>query len=65
MTITNEKEKKLIDKIEKAKNYLNQLQTKRKLEIGKLAYKHSLDSLSDQELDQAFHKLAKELIHEN
>ena len=65
MAITNEKEKKLIYKIEKAKNYLEQLQTKRKLEIGKLAYKYGLESLSDDTLDKAFSQLSKDLCNGN
>ena len=59
------KEKKLLDKIEKAKNDLVRLQNKRKLEIGKMAYKHGLSDFSDATLDQAFEKLAKELHDEN
>ena len=61
----NEREQKLIQKIEHAKQSLNQLQEKRKKEIGSLAYKHGLNNLDETTLDNAFAKLAKELIHAN
>lgn len=60
-----EKEKKLLERIEKAKSDLLKLQNKRKMEIGKLAYKHGLESVDDVTLDKAFEKLAKELNNGN
>lgn len=53
----------LMDKIEKAKDKLDKLQQKHKLEIGTLAYKHNLHVFSIQELDLAFAKLAREINH--
>lgn len=62
---SKEKEKKLIEKIEKAKKDLLHLQKKRKEEIGHLAYKHGLDHLDNQTLEQAFANLAQEFAHDN
>ena len=50
----------LLDRIEKAKAKLEQLQQKHKLEIGSLAYKHGLHQLDIQQLDYAFAKIASE-----
>lgn len=58
-----EKEAKLLEKIEKAKSDLSKLQEKRKLEIGKLAFKHGLDVFDNTVLDKHFSKLAKELLN--
>lgn len=51
----------LLDRIEKAKNKLDKLQQKHKLEIGALAYKHSLHQFDIKQLDHAFAKLADAL----
>ena len=53
----------LLDRIEKAKQKLEKLQQKHKLEIGSLAYKHGLHSLDIRQLDHAFSKLASEVSH--
>ncbi len=55
----------LMDKIEKAKDKLDKLQQKHKLEIGSLAYKHNLHRLPLEQLNHLFSKLANELIHDN
>lgn len=55
----------LLDRIEKAKIKLDKLQQKHKLEIGTLAYKHSLHQFDIKQLDTAFLKLAEELSHGN
>lgn len=55
----------LLDRIEKAKEKLGNLQQKHKLEIGSLAYKHGLHQFDIQRLDAAFLKLAGELRHDN
>lgn len=55
----------LMDKIEKAKRQLEELQKKHKLEIGSLAYKHGLHEFDTQALDSAFSQLARELRHEH
>ena len=52
----------LLDRIEKAKDKLDKLQKKHKLEIGSLAYKHGLHQLDIQQLDSAFAKIASEGI---
>jgi len=62
---SREKEKKLIEKIEKAKQELQKLQHKRKLEIGALAIKHKLDEIGLKKLDTAFAKLASDLSNES
>lgn len=64
-TLLKEKEQKLIDKIERAKKELLQLQEKRRKEIGQLACKHGLDDFDDNVLESAFLKLSKELMHEH
>lgn len=60
-----EKEKRILDRIEKAKKSLNQLQEKRRNDLGRLACKHNLDRISDTVLDQAFARLSRELTHEH
>ena len=50
----------LLDRIEKAKMKLEQLQKKHKLEIGSLAYKHGLQQWDIKQLDLAFAKVASE-----
>lgn len=60
-----EKERKLIEKIEQAKQELSRLQDKRKIEIGKLACKHGLDAFENSFLDKAFATLSKELANEH
>jgi hypothetical protein len=54
----------LMEKIEKAKIKLSDLQQKHKLEIGTLAYKHGLHQLNIKQLDEHFLNLAKELCHD-
>lgn len=58
-----EKQKKLIEKIEKAKNDLNQLKNNRIIECGELLAKYGLDQLDNDVLDRSFQKLANELTH--
>lgn len=58
-------EEVLLDRIEKAKIKLEKLQQKHKLEIGTLAYKHSLHQFDIKRLDAAFLKLAEELSYEH
>ena len=58
-----EKQKKLIEKIEKAKNDLNQLRSNRIIECGELLAKYGLDQLDNDTLDRYFQKLTKELTH--
>ena len=60
-----EKENKLLEKIEKAKNELSRLQEKKRTDIGKLACKHGLDAFDDAVLDKHFSNLAKELANGN
>ena len=50
----------LLDRIEKAKDKLDKLQQKHKLEIGTRAYKHGLQQLDIAQLDRAFAKIASE-----
>jgi hypothetical protein len=52
----------LLDRIEKTKDKLSQLQQKHKHEIGSLAYKHGLQHFDLSQLDHAFSKLG--LKHE-
>ena len=54
----------LLDRIEKAKEKLEKLQQKHKLEIGTLAYKHDLHQLDLKQLDLAFAKIASEVNHD-
>jgi hypothetical protein len=54
----------LMEKIEKAKIKLSDLQQKHKLEMGNLAYKHGLHNLEMSQLDNAFAKMAEELNRE-
>ncbi|MCX7124558.1 MAG: hypothetical protein NTU49_02145 [Gammaproteobacteria bacterium] len=61
---STEKERALIEKIEKAKQALLNLKEKRKREIGSLACKHGLDRFDSAKLNAAFENLAKELINE-
>lgn len=58
-------EEALLDRIEKAKIKLNQLQQKHKFELDALDYKHGLHQFDIQRLDTAFSKLARELHHDN
>lgn len=60
-----DKEKALIEKLEKAKKDLAKLQNKRKMEIGQIAMKAGLSTIDDKTLAKAFSKLAKELGHGN
>ena len=58
-----EKQKKLIEKIEKAKNDLNQLKNNRIIECGELLAKYGLEKFDNDILDRSFKNLAKELAH--
>ena len=58
---SQEKEKQLLEKIEKAKDQLARLQEKRRLEIAKIAYKHGLDQFDNKILDKAFKQVAEQL----
>ncbi len=58
-----EKENKLVEKIEKAKNELSRLQQKRRVELGKLAIKHGLDAYDNKIIDQHFAKLSQVLTN--
>jgi len=60
-----EKEGKLLERIEKAKNELSRLQERRRSEMGKLACKHGLDAFEDVVLDKHFSRLAKEMADGN
>jgi len=53
-----DREKRLLDRIEKAKHALNKLQEKRKRDIGTLALKHGLDRFDNSTLDQLFQNIA-------
>lgn len=55
----------LMEQIEKAKEKLEKLQQKHKLDIGTLAYKHNLHLLNLEELDLAFAKLGHEVNHDS
>ncbi len=52
----------LLDRIEKAKEKLDKLQQKHKLEIGTLAYKHGLQQFNIKQLDYVFAKIASGAI---
>jgi hypothetical protein len=56
-------EAELMDRIEKAKDKLNKLQHKHKLEIGTLAYKYGFHKLDTNQLELIFAKLAREVNH--
>ena len=62
---SKEREQRLIEKIEKAKNDLAKIQDRRKAEIGAIAFKHALDHFDNEVLDPAFKRLAKELSGEH
>ena len=57
----SEKEKKLMEKIKKAKQDLAKLQQKRKIEIGALAVKYGLDELANDRLETIFKKIAEDI----
>lgn len=58
----SERERRLLMKIESAKQALNKLQEKRKLDIGALAIKHGLDKYDNTSLARAFENIqAREL----
>lgn len=57
----SEKEKRLLDKIDKAKKDLLKLKGKRKNELGEMAIKAGLHAFHDHDLQTGFEKLAKEL----
>ncbi len=55
----SEKEKELLDKIEKTKKELMKLQEKQKIEIGTLAYKYNLQNINIKTLENEFKDIAK------
>lgn len=55
----SEKEKSLLEVIEKAKKDLVRLQEKQKIEIGNLAYKFKLNELDGSILENEFKEIAK------
>lgn len=58
----SEREKRLLMKIESAKNALSKLQEKRKVDIGSLAIKYGLDQYDNTTLARLFENIqAKEL----
>jgi hypothetical protein len=57
----SEKEKKLLDRIEKAKKDLAKLKQKRKEKIGELAIKAGLSGIDNQVLQERLAQLAQEL----
>jgi hypothetical protein len=57
----SEKEKKLLDKIEKARKDLSKLKQKRKEKLGELAIKAGLAGIDNQVLQERLALLAKEL----
>ena len=58
----SEKEKRLLLRIESAKQALSKLQEKRKLDIGALAIKHGLDQFDNATLGRLFENIqAREL----
>lgn len=57
----SEKEKQLLDKIDKAKKDLLKLKDRRKNELGEMAIKAGLHAFDDHDLKSGFEKLAKEL----
>lgn len=59
-----EREKRLKEKLEKVRQDLSRLQTKRKIQIGTLAFKYGLQEFSQSALEKAFKKLAKDLASE-
>lgn len=63
--LMNEKQQKLIAKIEQAKKDLATLQEKRKKELGALAYKYGLGDFDNETLSSAFADLSHELAHEH
>lgn len=65
MSITKERERKLLERIHNTKLAISRLKEKRKKEIGALAYKHGLDHFSNSRLDKAFQQLAEKLQHEH
>ena len=56
---TSEKEKSLLEVIEKAKKDLIRLQEKQKNEIGSLAYKFKLNNLDANVLENEFKEISK------
>mgnify|MGYP007063839915 CR=1 FL=1 len=61
MMNTIEKEKSILDSIEKAKTRLAKLRKKKILDMGKLAQKHGLHKANPAFLEKAFAKIAKDL----
>ena len=55
----SDKEKELLNRIEKAKEDLLKLQKKQKMELGGLAYKYNLQNIDKKILDNEFKELSK------
>ncbi len=55
----SDKEKELLEKIEKAKNDLLKLQEKQKIKIGNIACKFNLQELDKKTLENEFRDIAK------
>lgn len=55
----------LLDRIKQSQLKLEKLQTKHKIEIGTLAYKHHLNHLTLEEFDMAFTELAWKKLHDS
>ena len=62
---SREKEKKLLEKIAKAKKDLAKIQQKRKMEIANLACKYGLDELTNKQLEQEFKRICESLGNGN
>ncbi len=60
-----DKEQRILQRIEKAKKDLTRLQQQRRMEIGKLASGYGLDKLDNATLDRLFNRLAKEARDEH
>lgn len=60
---TAEREQELLNTIADAKNKLEKLQQKQKIEIGELACKHGLNQFKTAVLDKAFKEIAEKLKH--
>lgn len=60
----SEKERILLEKIDKAKVQLERLQKKQRTELGKIACKHGLHAFPKAIIDESFKRLARELSNE-
>ena len=57
----SQKEEVLLARIAKAKQQLEQLQTKKKLELGELAFQYGLHQLNIEHLSSEFQKISQAL----